>query len=95
MNTKIGVYIEDISSKVYAKISADLKSATINSVVEIDLVKRYLGEEADPDFYSYYFNILENEEGFISNDFFKQFKQLYSLQGIDNNYLEGLEIRPI
>lgn len=93
MNTKIGVYIEDISSKVYAKISADLKSATINSVVEIDLVKRYFGEEADQGFYAYYFKILENETGFISNDFFKQFKQLYSLQGIDNNYLDGLEIR--
>ncbi|MDD4374851.1 MAG: hypothetical protein PHG67_13120 [Bacteroidales bacterium] len=55
-------------------------------------MKSHLADKVSAGFQDYYFLTLDNEKLYYSsNDFFRQFKKRYSLQGIDNNYLDKLE----
>ena len=85
-------YISTLKQTVYDQISADINDKTIDSVVKNDLVKSHLGDRVSAGFQDYYFLTLDNEKLYYSStDFFRQFKKRYSLQGIDNNYLDKLE----
>src|SRR5690606_31504835 len=76
----------------YDCISADINEKTIDEIVKTDLVKSHLDDKVSAGFQDYYFLTLDNEELYYSStDFFRQFKKRYSLQGIDNNYLNKLE----
>ena len=51
----------------------------------------YFGENPKP-FQQYYIQTIANRDNYLSSaDFFRVFKQKYSLQGIDNNFLDMLE----
>jgi hypothetical protein len=51
----------------------------------------YFGEQPKP-FQQYYIQSIANREDYLSSvNFFRVFKQKYSLQGIDNNFLDRLE----
>lgn len=85
-------YIDIIKKSVYDKISADINEKTINQIVKTDLYKSHIADKKSASFHAYYFRTLNNEELLLnSTDFFRQFKKRYSLQGIDNNYLDRLE----
>ena len=85
-------YIGILRKAVYDRISADINNKTISKVVKNDLVKSHLEDNDSARFQNYYFLTLDNEKlYFSSTDFFRQFKKSYSLQGIDNNYLDRLE----
>jgi hypothetical protein len=87
-------YISILKKAVFDKISADINKMGINSIVEIDLIKSHIDNTASANFQDYYFTTLDNEQQFYnSSDFFRQFKKRYALQGIDNNYLDRLEMR--
>ena len=92
MNDNEKKYISTLKQTVYDQISADINDKTIDDVVENDLVKSHLDDKISAGFQNYYFLTLDNEKlYFSSTDFFRQFKKRYSLQGIDNNYLDKLE----
>jgi len=92
MIDNIKKYISTLKQTVYDQISADINDKTIDSVVENDLVKSHLDDKVSAGFQDYYFLTLDNEKLYYSStDFFRQFKKRYSLQGIDNNYLDKLE----
>uniref|UniRef100_A0A832DGS9 Uncharacterized protein n=1 Tax=Ignavibacterium album TaxID=591197 RepID=A0A832DGS9_9BACT len=92
MSDNVKKYINILKQTVYDQISADINDKTIDSVVESDLVKSHLDDKVSAGFQDYYFLTLDNEKlYFSSTDFFRQFKKRYSLQGIDNNYLDKLE----
>ena len=85
-------YISTLKQTVYDGISADINEKTVDEIVKIDLVKSHLDDKVSVGFQDYYFLTLDNEKlYFSSTDFFRQFKKRYSLQGIDNNYLDKLE----
>ncbi len=85
-------YISKLKQIVYDHISADIKEKAVDKIVKIDLVNSHIEDKASAGFQDYYFLILNNEKLYnYSNDFFRQFKKRYSLQGIDNNYLDKLE----
>jgi hypothetical protein len=85
-------YISTLKQTVYDRISADINEKTVDEIVKIDLVKSHLDDKVSVGFQDYYFLTLDNEKlYFSSTDFFRQFKKRYSLQGIDNNYLDKLE----
>lgn len=85
-------YISTLKQTVYDRISADINKMTIDEVVKTDLVKSHLDDKVSAGFQDYYFLTLDNEKLYNhSTDFFRQFKKRYSLQGIDNNYLDKLE----
>ncbi|MEP6794244.1 MAG: hypothetical protein ABJB16_07965 [Saprospiraceae bacterium] len=85
-------YIDTLKKSVYDRISADINDKTIDEIVKTDLVKSHLDNKASASFQSYYFLTLDNEKlYFRSADFFRKFKKQYSLQGMDNNYLDKLE----
>jgi hypothetical protein len=85
-------YISTLKQTVYDRISADINETTVDEIVKIDLVKSHLDDKVSAGFHDYYFLTLDNEKLYYSStDFFRQFKKRYSLQGIDNNYLDKLE----
>lgn len=85
-------YSNLLIQSVYDKISNEINEKTIEYIVNVDLYKSHIAEKKSANFQDYYFRILNNEElYFASSNFFHQFKQYYSLQGIDSKYLTGLE----
>jgi len=92
MNDNERKYISTLKQTVYDRISADINEKTVNEIVKTDLVKSHLDDKGSAGFQNYYFLTLDNEKLYNSStDFFRQFKKRYSLQGIDNNYLDKLE----
>ncbi len=92
MNNNEENYISTLKQKVYDRILVDINDKTVDKIVKKDLVKSHIDDKVSVGFQHYYFSTLDNEElYFNSTDFFRQFKKQYSLQGIDNNYLNKLE----
>lgn len=92
MNDNEQKYISTLKQSVYDRISTDINEKTVDEIVKTDLVKSHLDDKVSAGFQDYYFLTLANEELYYSStDFFRQFKKRYSLQGIDNNYLDKLE----
>lgn len=92
MNYNEQKYISTLKQTVYDRISTDVNEKTIDKIVKTDLLKSHLDDKISADFQNYYFLTLDNEELFNNSaDFFRQFKKKYSLQGIDNKYLDKLE----
>ncbi len=92
MNDNEQIYISTLKRKVYDRISVDINEKAIDEIVKSHLVKSHLDDKVSAGFQDYYFLTLDNEKLYNSStDFFRQFKKRYSLQGIDNNYLDKLE----
>jgi len=92
MNNNEQKYISILKQVVYDKISGDINEQTIEDVVINYLYNSHIAEKQSANFQVFYFKTLNNEKSFfIDNDFFRQFKKQYSLQGIDNGYLDSLE----
>jgi hypothetical protein len=92
MNENELAYINRLRKDVYAKISDYVNDTTVDKIVMNDLVKAHIENKVSASFQNYYFATLNNEEQYFkSTDFFRQFKSQYSLQGIDNKYLDRLE----
>ena len=85
-------YIEFLQRIVYEKISIYITENTLDHILNVDLYESHILNRNSAAFQEYYFRILNNEELFLlSNNFFRDFKTNYSLQGIDRNYLDQLE----
>ena len=85
-------YASIIKGKVNDHISSEINSDTIDQIVKVNLVQSHLNDKRSASFQIYYFNILENEEMFLSSyNFFKQFRSHYSLRSSDNKFVEQLE----
>jgi len=92
MNCNEQKYISMLKQTVYDRISTDINKKTIDKIVKTDLVKSHLDNKVSTSFHDYYFSTLDNEILYYnSTDFFRQFKKRYSLQGIDNNFLDKIE----
>ena len=92
MNDNARNYISNFQQSVYDRITLDINEKTIDEIVKFDLVKSHLDDTDSANFQNYYFLILDNEKLYYSStDFFRQFKKMYSLQGVDNNNLDDLE----
>ncbi len=92
MNDNEKKYISRLKQTVYKQISVDINDKSVDDIVKTDLVKWYIDDKVSVGFQHYYFSTLDNEKHYFSStDFFRQFKKQYSLQGIDNNYLDKLE----
>ena len=85
-------YISFLKQNVYNKIASEINKDTIENIINIDLYESHIKDKVSSSFQEYYFKTLNNDKEFLSMpDFFKQFKSRYSLQGIDNEYLNLLE----
>jgi len=94
MTTNEEEYITFLKQKVFNKISHELTKESMNNIVKIDLYDSHIKDKISSSFQEYYFKTLNNDADFLnSENFFKQFKSRYSLQGIDNEYLQRLENR--
>lgn len=92
MNDNEQKYLSTLKQTVYNQISTDINERTFDEIVKTDLVKSHIDDKVSAGFQDYYFLTLDNEKLYYSSaDFFRQFKKRYSLQGIDNNYLDKLE----
>lgn len=87
-------YINCLKQTVYQKISDTLNEQVIEQVVKIDLYESHIASVGSANFQRYYFESINNENSYLtSKDFFRIFKAQYSLQGIDNKYLDSLELQ--
>jgi hypothetical protein len=94
MLDNITSYIDLLKKSVYGCISSAITLLTIEEIVRTDLVKSHLEDKISLGFQDYYFSTLDNESFYVnSTDFFRQFKKRYSLQCIDNNFLDRLEVQ--
>jgi len=75
-------YIEKLSENVLKKIKEDLEGKTDGILFEKHFTKRF-SERKNSTFQKYYFKTLNN----INSINFTEFKSQYSLQGVDNKYL--------
>lgn len=91
MNKNAELYLTFLKQKVKDKIASQINAETVNYIVEVNLYESHIKEKKSSSFQEYYFKTLNNDENFLTSEFFKEFKSRYSLQGIDNNYLENLE----
>lgn len=85
-------YINYLKKAVYNQISDEVQLSNVEEIVNQFLVK-HLVDRRSAKFQLYYFQTILNEEFYLNNNFFKQFKFQYSLQGIDNEFLSRLEER--
>ena len=93
MTTHAVTYINKLKDNVYKTISVDINENTIDQIVKEDL-SFHLTDKKSVSFQDFYFQTLSNENLFFNTtDFFRQFKKQYSLQGIDNGFLDELESR--
>jgi len=61
-----------------------------------DLYESHILEYRSAKFQEFYFSSVGNENLYLKSVvFYRQFKKQYSLQGIDNNYLDYLEVNKI
>lgn len=87
MNSYTDRHIE----RVRQQISSDINNKTVDNVVRTFLAF-HLADKNSSSFQDYYFLTLTNENYFLASPtFFQEFKQKYSLQGIDSGYLGRLE----
>lgn len=84
-------YIDKHIATVRRQISADINDKTADNIVR-KFLAFHLADKNSSSFQDYYFLTLTNEDYFLtSSTFFREFKKRYSLQGIDNGYLDRLE----
>lgn len=86
-------YLNILKNQIYEKISQTINYDLIDNIVQDHIIKNNIVNKRAFNFQVYYFDTLNNEINFFkSNDFFRQFKKQYALQGIDNAFLDKLEI---
>ena len=91
MNVLIENYLDYLTLSVLEKIDSTICENLVHPIVKNELNRHIQGFRPNG-FHNYYFQILDNEERFLTNNgFFRQFKTQYSLQGIDNAFLSDLE----
>lgn len=91
MQKEILPYLGNLKNKVKKRISSILNKKTVSNIARIAF-SNYFGSTNPSAFYKYYFDTVSNKDLFLSSPiFFRQFKQQYSLQGIDGSYLDRLE----
>jgi hypothetical protein len=90
MQNNLTSYIESLTQSVLSKISKNLCEGE-NLDWAISRLRFHINDSRSAKFQKYYFQILCNKDRFLADlDFFKTFKYQYSLQGIDNEYLNFL-----
>jgi len=93
MNTNIDKYIVNLEENIYDNISHIVKEDSIDQIVMRDLYESHVLEYRSAKFQEFYFRTIKNENLYLKSvDFYRQFKKQYALQGIDNNYLDNLEV---
>lgn len=91
MSVIIENYLNCLTNFVLVKIDRDIDENSAKDIVKNEL-SRYIRNYGPNSFHNYYFQTLNNEQNFFATaDFFRQFKSQYSLQGIDNGFLNNLE----
>ena len=86
------IYIEKLKKSAYDRISEVINEKTIDYIVNVDLVKSHVEDKNASSFHKYYLKTLKDEKYYFKvNNFFREFKREYSLQGIDNDFLDKLE----
>lgn len=84
-------YIDRHIANIRRQISTDINDSTIDHVVQTFLAFHVKNKNSSS-FQAYYFKTLKNENHYLTSPtFFREFKRQYSLQGIDNGYLDKLE----
>jgi hypothetical protein len=91
MQTEISPYLEASKQGVKQKISSLLNKQTVRQVAS-GAFTFHFKDKGSLTFQNYYREMVANQERFLSApNFFREFKQRYSLQGIDGAYLDKLE----
>ncbi len=90
MQNEILEYIDVCNKNTKRAISSFLRGDKTKQIAQ-ETFLFYFGEKSQP-FQEYYVENIGNRESFLSaSNYFRIFKQRYSLQGIDGNFLDKLE----
>jgi len=92
----IDKYVDSLTDIVFMKINNALSNQQ-----NYDLIKKHFNDNIDNEkntrehfkmFQEYYFKILDNKNEYLSSEFFFKFRQKYSIQGVDTDFLKHLEL---
>ena len=91
MQEEIAPYLNRLSNSVKERIS-DILNDEAEANVIIEAFNFHFNEAASLAFQKYYFETINNRADYLDSEkFFARFKKQYSLQAIDNDYLNRLE----
>lgn len=91
MSPHAASYLKHLTQKVQRRIDAELSAERAPAVAKATIAFHFT-DAGSLEFQKHYVQIVGNESGFLTTDgFFKKFKTMYSLQGLDNTYLNRLE----
>ena len=92
MNAIEKKYINYLESNSFDFISKIILENKVNEIVKTNLINSHILNEKSFKFQQYYFMCITHEDlYFNTSNYFRVFKKKYSLQGIDNDFLDGLE----
>lgn len=87
--TEISSYLDNLTQQVKDKISNYITDKAIDNTIS-NALKSHL--EAKTNYLDYYLQTVSNTQHFLAeSNFFRVFKKQYSLQAIDNSFLDWLE----
>lgn len=85
-------YINYLESIAFEFISNRILETKIHEIVKKNLIDSHVLNVKSLEFQMYYFECLNNQKLYFNTlNYFRVFKKKYSLQGIDNDFLDGLE----
>ena len=91
MQEEIAPYLNRLSNNVKERIS-DILNDEAEANVIIEAFNFHFNDAASLDFQKYYFETINNRANYLGLErFFARFKKQYSLQAVDNDYLNRLE----
>jgi len=91
MKNITGIYLDRLKEKVSSKISKEITDDKIDKIVNENFIEAHIEDPRSKKFQQYYFKTIKNDDYFLNNKFFSEFKTQYALQGIDNKFLKSLE----
>lgn len=83
------IYLERLKEKVSSKISKEITNVNINEILNKNFIKAHIENSRSKNFQQYYFKTIKNDDYFLNNKFFREFKTQYALQGIDKKFLDN------
>lgn len=86
-------YVTSLAEEVYKKIKEDLGNVPDHDIIKTCFTDR-LSDKRFLDYEIYYFNTVNNEKYYFeTNNYFREFRQKYSLRGIGGEFINKLEAR--
>ena len=89
MDKIIEQYFTLQTSVVRKKLNEIVNETNVNDCYKA--LTKYFSDKGSVNYINYYLQTIADSQYLLTEPFFRKFKKMYSLQGIDNSFLDDLE----